>query len=115
MIDVVDAGWVAVWVAVSVAVLVTVLEVTLPVDEEELVAAAFVALEIAPCACFAALDAALLAALDPQPLTAAAPASTSATTITGRRTVDLIVLHLLVGRDRTQYGAHSFSVAPAPQ
>ncbi len=112
MIDVVEAGWVAVLVAVSV----TVLEVTLPVDEEELVAAAFVALEIAAFACFAALDAAPLAAPDPQPLSAlAAPPSTSATTITGRRIVGLILLHLLVGRDHTQYGAHSCSLAPAPQ
>jgi hypothetical protein len=76
VIDVVEPGFVAVLVTVCVpagAVTVWLFPVT-----------AAAALETARVACFAALDAALLADPDPQPLSsAAARPSTRATTMTG--------------------------------
>jgi len=83
--DVVAAGFVAVWVS-AVALADWVLLVSSPV-----------ALETAPFAAFAALDAALLADPDPHPLSSAVamPSASAATTI-GRRAVNLTVVSPLI-------------------
>ena len=85
MTDVVAAGCVVVWVS-AVLLADWVLLVSSPA-----------ALETAPVAAFAALDAALLADPDPQPLSSAVaiPSASAATTI-GRRAVNLTVVSPLI-------------------
>jgi len=96
--DVVAAGFVAVWVS-AVALGDWVLLVSSPV-----------APETAPDAAFAALDAALLADPDPQPLSSAVamPSASAATTI-GRRAVNLTVFSPLIAA-RVHNGYVAFGV-----
>ena len=83
MIDVFAAG--------CVAVLVTVCAPAVLLTDEDLAPAPVVALEIAPFASLAALDAALVAEPDPQPArTVVAPPSASAAKTSDMRTVDVI-------------------------
>jgi len=83
--DVVAAGFVVVWVSVVL------------LADWVLLVSSLVALETAPVAAFAALDAALLADPDPQPLSSAVamPSASAATTI-GRRAVNLTVVSPLI-------------------
>ena len=83
--DVVAAGFVAVWVS------------AVPLADLVLLVSSPAALETAPVAAFAALDAALLADPDPQPLSSAVaiPSASAATTI-GRRAVNLTVVSPLI-------------------
>jgi hypothetical protein len=96
--DVVAAGFVAVWVSV------------VPLADWVLLVSSPVALETAPDAAFAALDAALLADPDPQPLSSAVamPSASAATTI-GRRAVNLTVVSPLIAA-RVRNGYMAFGV-----
>jgi hypothetical protein len=109
VIDVVAAGFVAVCAG------------AVPLADWVLLVSSPVALETAPVAAFAALDAALLADPDPQPLTSAvATPSASATTTIGTRAVNLtIVSPLIMARVENGYAAlgvvaHSCSLPCRP-